>query len=126
MVNAKNKVYVIGGKHWDRRAKKPQPAREVFRLDCKGTLDMCVWNRLNNTNLAIARASHSVIPLTSTSFSRNPNGTCVKCPFGFEGENCEKCSVGFQGENCCSKGFHSSKYSSSGCDSNPSNYFFKN
>ena len=121
LVNAKNKVYAIGGYHW----KSKEPTREVLRLDCKGTLDMCVWNRLNNTNLAIARASHSVIPMTSAQFFRNRDGNCEKCPFGFEGENCGKCSVGFDGENCCMEGFSSSKYSSSRCESNPSNYFLK-
>ena len=132
LVNANDKVYAIGG--YDDDANSQTGA--VLRLDCKETLESCAWTRLTSTKLEIPRSFHSVIPMPSAHYLRNKNGYCEcpassigdfcqKCRIGFEGDNCEKCSVGFKGEFCCKEGFTRSIYSSSRCDSSPSNYFLK-
>ena len=119
LVNSNDKVYAIGGYDYDTSSQ----TGSVLRLDCKDTLESCSWIRLNSTQLAVPRAYHSVIPMPSAHYFRNKEGFC-KCPASSYGSFCQKCRVGFEGENCCSKGFIDSNYTSSRCDSKPSNYFF--
>ena len=119
LVNVNDKVYAIGGYDYDTSSQ----TGSVLRLDCKETIESCSWIRLNSTQLAVPRAYHSVIPMPSAHYFRNKGGFC-ECHHSYNGSFCQKCSVGFEGENCCSKGFIDSNYSSSRCDSKPSNYFF--
>ena len=119
LVNSNDKVYAIGGYDHDTSSQ----TGSVLRLDCKDTLESCSWIRLTFTQLATPRYHHSVIPLPSAHYFRNKEGFC-ECHYSYNGSFCQKCSVGFEGENCCIKGFNDTKYSSSRCDSKPSNYFF--
>ena len=119
LVNVNDKVYAIGGYDYDTNSQ----TGSVLRLDCKETIESCAWIRLSSTKLAIPRYNHALIPMPSAHYFRNKEGFC-KCPASSYGSFCQKCRVGFEGENCCSKGFIDSNYTSSRCDSKPSNYFF--